>query len=133
MLHPLPMECRWARGYAGGGAGLKTPLGQAPDSKLLWTVRVAGQREVHMEELVLERGPSVDGVDDRTPVAWRDLRDWLKLVEQAGQLKRVNAPVDPDEELGAVTFMVGRTPETPALLFDNLVGNRSDARILSNM
>ena len=86
-----------------------------------------------MEELVLERGPTVDGVDDRTPVAWRDLRDWLKLVEQAGQLKRVNAPVDPDEELGAVTFMAGRTPETPALLFDNLVGNRSDARILSNM
>ena len=61
-----------------------------------------------MEELVLERGPTVDGVDDRTPVAWRDLRDWLKLVEQAGQLKRVNAPVDPDEELGG-HYVHGRT------------------------
>ena len=72
-------------------------------------------------------------VDDRTPVAWRDLRDWLKLVEQAGQLKRIDAPVDPDEELGAITFMAGRNTDTPALLFNNLVGNRTDARILSNM
>src|SRR4029077_13055133 len=48
-------------------------------------------------------------------------------------LKRVNAPVDPDEELGAITFMAGRTLETPALLFDNLVGNRTDASILSNI
>src|SRR5262245_64047711 len=86
-----------------------------------------------MEELTLARAPSLDGTDDRTPVAWRDLRDWLKLVEQAGQLKRITAPVDLDEELAAITFLAGRTPETPALLFDNLAGNRTDARILSNM
>jgi UbiD family decarboxylase len=94
---------------------------------------LAGKRQIRMEEMVLERGPTVDGVDDRTPVAWRDLRDWLKLVEQEGQLKRITSPVDPDEELAALTFMAGRTPETPALLFNNLVGNRTDARILSNM
>jgi 4-hydroxy-3-polyprenylbenzoate decarboxylase len=86
-----------------------------------------------MEELVLGWEPAGHALDDRTPVAWRDLRDWLKLVEQAGQLKRIDAPVDPDEELGAITFMAGRNTDAPALLFNNLVGNQTDARVLSNM
>ena len=86
-----------------------------------------------MEELGLGRQSAGQTLDDRTPVAWRDLRDWLKLVEQAGQLKRIDAPVDPDEELGAITFMAGRNTDAPALLFDNLVGNQTDARVLSNM
>mgnify|MGYP003694251537 CR=1 FL=1 len=54
---------------------------------------------------------------------------WSSRVSSA----RINAPVDPDEELAAITFMAGTHPETPALLFSNLVGNRTDARILSNM
>jgi len=86
-----------------------------------------------MEELGLGREPVGQAWDDRTPVAWRDLRDWLKLVEQAGQLKRIDAPVDPEEELGAITFMAGRDTGAPALLFNNLVGNQTDARVLSNM
>ncbi|MBV8745285.1 MAG: UbiD family decarboxylase, partial [Xanthobacteraceae bacterium] len=86
-----------------------------------------------MEELGLGRESVGQTLGDRTPVAWRDLRDWLKLVEQAGQLKRIDAPVDPDEELGAITFMAGRNTDAPALLFNNLVGNETDARVLSNM
>ena len=86
-----------------------------------------------MDELVPGREPVGQALDDRTPVAWRDLRDWLKLVEQAGQLKRIDAPVNPDEELGAITFMAGRNTDAPALLFNNLVGNETDARVLSNM
>src|ERR1700751_5355516 len=86
-----------------------------------------------MEELGLERQPVGHALDGRTPVAWRHLRDWLKLVEQAGQLKRIDAPVNPDEELGAITFMAGRNTDAPALLFNNLVGNETDARVLSNM
>ena len=61
-----------------------------------------------MDELVLGREPVGHALDDRTPVGWRDLRDWLELVEQAGRLKRIDAPVDPDEELGAITFMAAR-------------------------
>src|SRR3974377_323917 len=72
--------------------------------------RVA-QRRSDMEELGLGRESVGQTLDDRTPVAWRDLRDWLKLVEQAGQLKRIDAPVDPDEELGAITFMAGGRSE----------------------
>ncbi|MGE0035464.1 MAG: UbiD family decarboxylase [Xanthobacteraceae bacterium] len=64
---------------------------------------------------------------------WRDLREWLALVEAHGQLKRVTAPVDPDEELAAITFMATRREDAPALLFDNLKGNDSGASVLANM
>ena len=54
---------------------------------------------------------------------WRDLREWLALVDADGQLKRVTAPVDPDEELSAIAFMATRREDAPALLFDNLTGD----------
>lgn len=66
-------------------------------------------------------------------VAWRDLREWLDLVERHGELKRIGAEIDPDEELAALTFMATRAGTAPALLFENLKGSRSDARVLSNM
>jgi UbiD family decarboxylase len=64
---------------------------------------------------------------------WRDLREWLELIERYGELTTVEAEVDPDEELCAVTFMGCQEPGAPAFLFSNLKGNRTDARILSNM
>jgi 4-hydroxy-3-polyprenylbenzoate decarboxylase len=64
---------------------------------------------------------------------WRDLREWIALAEALGSLKRVVAPVDPDEELAAVTYLAARREDAPALLFENLVGNRAGARILMNM
>jgi UbiD family decarboxylase len=67
------------------------------------------------------------------PNAWRDLRDWLKLLEEHQQLMRITREVDPAEELAAITFMATRSGEAPAFLFENLKGNTSDARILSNM
>ena len=87
----------------------------------------------HVEERLFDGRPTVAGADGIKPVAWRSLRDWLLLVDEAKQLKRIDVPVDPDEELAAITFLAGRTSGAPALLFSNLVGNRSDARILSNM
>ena len=86
-----------------------------------------------MEEAFFGQSAAIATAKDIKPVVWRDLRDWLNLVGEAGQLKQINAPVDPEEELAAITFMAGRTQHAPALLFTNLVGNRSDARILSNM
>jgi hypothetical protein len=62
-----------------------------------------------MEELFLGGSQTVAVASGYAPVAWRDLRDWLALVERAGQLKRIDAAVDPDEELAAITFMAGRT------------------------
>jgi UbiD family decarboxylase len=66
-------------------------------------------------------------------VAWRDLRDWLALVDAAGGLRRISATVDPVEELAAITFLAGRTVEAPALLFDRLCGDEFGIRVLSNM
>jgi hypothetical protein len=67
-----------------------------------------------MEEAVFGRSVAVASAEGIKPVGWSDLRDWLRLVEAAGEIKHIDAPVDPDEELAAITFMAGRTPATPA-------------------
>lgn len=66
-------------------------------------------------------------------VVWRDLRDWLDLVERHGQLKRITEEIDPDEELGAITFLAGRSVPAPALLFERPMGAEDGSRILTNM
>jgi 4-hydroxy-3-polyprenylbenzoate decarboxylase len=73
------------------------------------------------------------GTRGREPVAWRDLRDWLKTVEAAGELQRVQVEVDPKEELSAITLLSSRRQPAPALLFEKLKGDRIGARVLSNM
>lgn len=47
-----------------------------------------------------------------------DLREWLRRVEAMGELVRVRAPVDPVEEMGALTYMAAKRPGSPALLFE---------------
>jgi 4-hydroxy-3-polyprenylbenzoate decarboxylase len=66
-------------------------------------------------------------------LAWHDLRGWLAQVEQRDELKRIKAPVDPDEELGAVTLLATRQDYSPALLFESLQGDATGSRILTNM
>ena len=63
----------------------------------------------------------------------RDLRAWMELIDADGGLLRVAAPVDADEELGAATYMAARDEASPALLFENIAGDASGTRILSNM
>src|SRR3989442_10557722 len=48
-----------------------------------------------------------------------DLRGWLRQVEALGELVRIREPVDPIEEMSALTYMVGKRPGSPALLFEN--------------
>src|SRR6266568_4284361 len=55
-----------------------------------------------MEEQGLRSVAAGDDPEHATPVAWRDLREWLSLVDANGLLKRIEAPVDPDEELAAI-------------------------------
>lgn len=83
-----------------------------------------------MEDLVSARPKA--GATNRT-LGWRDLREWLALVEQQGQLKHIAAPVDADEELGAVTLLATRQENAPALLFEQLQGDATGSRILTNM
>ena len=84
-----------------------------------------------MEEVAFGHSAALASAESIKPVGWSDLRGWLQLVEAAGQIRQIDASVDPDEELAAITFMAARMPAAPALMFNNLVGNRSDARVLT--
>jgi UbiD family decarboxylase len=64
---------------------------------------------------------------------WRDLREWLALLQAHGQLKLIDAPVDLDEELSAVTYVAAQQETSPALLFRNIAGDRLGASVLTNM
>lgn len=63
----------------------------------------------------------------------QDLRQWLALIEAAGELCRVRGPVNLDEEVGAVTYMATRREGAPALLFEQFRGYSGDVRVLSNL
>ncbi len=71
--------------------------------------------------------------EPRAGVAWRSLRDWLELVDGAGELMRIDKPVDQVEELSAITYMATRKETAPALLFDHVETGRGRGRVLSNM
>ena len=47
------------------------------------------------------------------------LRSWVKTLEDAGQLKRIGARVDWDEEIGAIT-RANMALGGPALIFENI-------------
>jgi UbiD family decarboxylase len=86
-----------------------------------------------MEHRIAEPSPPVAPSKDATPVGWRDLREWLALIERNGQLQRIKKPVNADEELAAITFMATRREDAPALLFENVIGDRSGGSVLANM
>ena len=97
--------------------------------------RVAAQnaRASGMEEQSVERSGGSAGSNQATPVAWRDLREWIALVEANGLLKRIDKPVDADEELAAIAYLATRREDAPALMFDDITGDRTGASILTNM
>jgi len=57
----------------------------------------------------------------RQNVAYRDLRGYLDLLEEAGLLKRIRAEVDPQFEIGAICGL-GIDRRQPGLLFENVKG-----------
>jgi UbiD family decarboxylase len=64
---------------------------------------------------------------------YRDLRDWLKMVEEIGELEVIREEVDWSEELTAITYMAGKKKGSPALLFENIKGYPKGYRVLSNI
>ena len=52
-----------------------------------------------------------------------DLRQFLKVLEAAGELQRITTQVDPKHELGAICKICNEKPNSPALLFENTKGN----------
>ncbi len=51
-----------------------------------------------------------------------DLREWLGRVEAIGELKRITAEVDWDQEMSAIAYMAGQEIGGPALLFEKIAG-----------
>ena len=48
----------------------------------------------------------------------QDLREWLSYVDGIGELVRVSKPVDRDEEMSAISYLVAKQNPSPAVLFD---------------
>ena len=73
-----------------------------------------------MEHRIAEpSSPPTAPAKDGPQVSWRDLREWIALLERNNELQRINKPVDADEELGAITYMATRNENSAALLFEN--------------
>jgi len=67
------------------------------------------------------------------PDAPRDLREWIGRVEALGLLTRITEEVDWDEQMGAITYLVGQEVDAPALLFEKIRGYPEGARALWNI
>jgi len=62
-------------------------------------------------------------------MAYRDLREFIGLLEKRGELRRISTPVDCDLEITEITDRVSKK-NGPALLFENVIGY--DVPILTN-
>ncbi len=62
---------------------------------------------------------------------YKDLRGFIKQVDELGALRRVNG-ADPKFELGGITEVAAGTPECPALLFDRIKGYPKGFRVFTN-
>jgi 4-hydroxy-3-polyprenylbenzoate decarboxylase len=68
--------------------------------------------------------------------AIQDLREWLARVDQIGELVRVAEPVDRDEEMSAISYLVAKQHPSPAILFERAKGFEKSpigARLLWNV
>ena len=66
----------------------------------------------------------------------QDLRDWLDEVDALGELVRVTEPVDRDEAMSAIVYLLAKQQPSPAVLFENAGGFEDSpigARLLWNM
>jgi 4-hydroxy-3-polyprenylbenzoate decarboxylase len=63
-------------------------------------------------------------------LAYDDLRDWIRALERAGELKKIRAEVDPSLEVTEITDRISKSGG-PALLFQNLKGHPG-AQLLIN-
>jgi 4-hydroxy-3-polyprenylbenzoate decarboxylase len=56
----------------------------------------------------------------RRPI--QNLREWLAHVDRMGELVRVREPVDRDEEMSAISYLVAKQQPSPAVLFERASG-----------
>ena len=63
-----------------------------------------------------------DTVSNRVKGPIQDLREFLARIEEIGELVRIDAPVERDEEMSAVAYLVAKQKPSPATLFNNVIG-----------
>ncbi len=80
--------------------------------------------------------PSIPKNQERE-LPYNDLRDWIRQLEKAGELKRITAPVSPILEMAEIADRAAKSGRStskaggPALLFENVTGHPG-ARVLMN-
>jgi UbiD family decarboxylase len=62
---------------------------------------------------------------------YKDLREFIDLVDQLGALRRIDG-ADPRSEIGGITEVAAGRPDCPALLFDSIKGFPSGFRVFTN-
>lgn len=70
------------------------------------------------------------------PAAIQDLRQWLAAVEALGELVKVDQPVDRDEEMSGIGYLLAKQQPSPAVLFERPQGFEKSpvgARLLWNI
>ena len=65
---------------------------------------------------------------ERKPVAYGDMRGWLRALSAAGELRNVDAEVDWNVELGTVARLAQGPGTGPALVFNNIRDYGANAR-----
>lgn len=56
------------------------------------------------------------------PAPIQDLREWLQRVDELGELVRVKKPVDWNEEMSAIGYLVAKQTPSPAILIEKAKG-----------
>src|ERR1700681_3509349 len=62
---------------------------------------------------------------------YRDLRQFIDLVDKLGALRRIDS-ADPRFEIGGITEVASGLPDSPALLFANIKGYKPGFRVFTN-
>lgn len=57
----------------------------------------------------------------------QDLREWLDRAEGINELIQIDKPVDRDEEMSAITYLVAKQDPSPTILFENPKGYEDSA------
>ncbi|MFQ5903004.1 MAG: UbiD family decarboxylase domain-containing protein, partial [Candidatus Binatia bacterium] len=73
-------------------------------------------------------------VSETAPI--QDLREWLSRVDAIGELIRVKQPVDWNEEMSAISYLVAKQNPSPSMLFESVSGYESSpigAKLLWNI
>src|SRR6266436_3899735 len=65
---------------------------------------------------------------ERKPVAYGDLRGWIKALHAAGEIREIDAEVDWNIEIGTVMRLAQGTGDGPALMFNNIKDYGANAR-----